>query len=236
VIEKIVAGSGLIARLVSRSQSLQTIMTWTAIGILTLATAACSLTQERESSSPVASVDRTPASAIETAFASLRASSTENAAMDQPKAQGSCDDLEFAFLNRTCSKRHSMHAGRRHHRVATFVIGHHNAISSSVISPVASATVSEGLVPSSMVGVSVAQRRGADSVINNSSSSDVPGASQALKANQHKVRSGKRDNPKIACAQAWPYYDERCLLKQARDHARIVRVIALDRPPSGTTY
>jgi hypothetical protein len=36
----------------------------------------------------------------------------------------------------------------------------------------------------------------------------VPGAIKALKANQHKVRSGKRDNPKIACAQAWPYYDE----------------------------
>ena len=60
----------------------------------------------------------------EKAFATVRAASADDTKAKQPLAQGSCDDLEFWFLNPTCSKVHAKHAVRTKRHAATFVSGH----------------------------------------------------------------------------------------------------------------
>jgi hypothetical protein len=192
-------GSVVVVGLASRSHCLQTIIAWMAIVILTMATAGCSLGQERESASPVAAVERAPMIAIKTAFATLRAPSIDNAAVDRSKAQGFCSDFEFSFVNRACSKMHPKHAAARHHRVATFVVGHPDAIPSSAERPMPSVTVSKESVPSNKVGAGVPQR---DVVVNKPSSPNVESESESLRANEHKVRSGRRDDQRIACPQS----------------------------------
>src|SRR4029077_7725103 len=79
-----------------RLQSLQTTVALIAIPALILATAGCSLRQEREATSPTAWAERTPASAIETAFAALKAASADSIAPREVKAQASCNDLEYS--------------------------------------------------------------------------------------------------------------------------------------------
>jgi hypothetical protein len=113
-------GGGSILRFVSRLQRLQAIV---AIVALSLVAAGCSLTQNRDAPSSAVWAERTPLSAIETAFAAL----SDTAAMYEPKAQGSCNDLEFSFLNATCSKKHKKRASLKRHRVATFIIGQPDA-------------------------------------------------------------------------------------------------------------
>jgi hypothetical protein len=125
------------ARFARCPQSLQTIVAWIAIPALILATAGCSLRQEREATSPIASAERTPISAIETAFAAL------NDAVTQPKAQGSCNDFESSFLNSNCLTMHKK-VRLRHHRVATSVIGRPDAIPSKAKTRAHSSTVTEG--------------------------------------------------------------------------------------------
>jgi hypothetical protein len=63
-------------------------------------------------------------SAIEKAFANARTVPTDDSAVNQPRAQRSCSDLEYWFLNPTCSKVRAKRTGRTSHRVATFVRGH----------------------------------------------------------------------------------------------------------------
>jgi hypothetical protein len=99
---------------------------------LSFATIGCSLRQDRDAPAPVAWAERTPLSAIETAFAALNAASTDTAVVTEPKAQGSCNDLEFAFLHAMCSKKHKKRAWVKQHRVATFLVGRPDAITSSV--------------------------------------------------------------------------------------------------------
>ena len=103
-----------------------------AIVALSFATIGCSLRQDRDAPAPVAWAERTPLSAIETAFAALNAASTDTAVVTEPKAQGSCNDLEFAFLHAICSKKHKKRAWVKQHRVATFLVGRPDAITSSV--------------------------------------------------------------------------------------------------------
>jgi len=63
-------------------------------------------------------------SANETAFATVRAISTDNAVVSQPSAPRSCNDFEDWFLNATCSKAHAKRSARTKHHVATFVSSH----------------------------------------------------------------------------------------------------------------
>jgi hypothetical protein len=120
-----------------------------AIVALSFATIGCSLRQDREASAPVAWAERTPLSAIETAFAALNATSTDTAAVTEPKVQGSCNDLEFAFLHATCSKKHKKRAWFKQHRVATFLVGQPDAITSSVKLPAQRAAVRQEIATDS---------------------------------------------------------------------------------------
>ena len=172
-------GSASTVRFGRSSQGLQTIVAWIAIAALMLAAAGCSVTQEREASSPTVWAERTPLSAIETAFAALDAASAGNAALKKPKTQGSCSDLEYSFLNSSCSTMHKKHVRLTHNRVATFIIGRHGAIPSTAEPPAQPATVGEreGLPASNHVSTN---------------SSDPPRRSvtAAVKANENK--RGKR--------------------------------------------
>jgi hypothetical protein len=58
-----------------------------AIVALSFATIGCSIRQDTPA--PVAWAERTPLSAIETAFAALNAASTDTAGVTEPKAKGS---------------------------------------------------------------------------------------------------------------------------------------------------
>jgi hypothetical protein len=62
----------------------------------------------------------------EKAFATVRAAAAEDTNAEQPlaSAQHSCNDLEFWFLNPTCSKVHAKHAARAKRHASTFVSGH----------------------------------------------------------------------------------------------------------------
>jgi hypothetical protein len=60
----------------------------------------------------------------EKAFATVRAAPADDTKAKQPLAQRSCDDLEFWFLNPTCSKVRAKHAARTKRHAATFVSGH----------------------------------------------------------------------------------------------------------------
>jgi hypothetical protein len=131
--------------IVTRSQRLLKIVAMVAFS---LATIGCSLRQERADPSTVVWAGRTPSSAIETAFAALNAS-TDGAAVNAPKAQGSCNDLEFSFLHAACSKKHRKRALIRQHRVATFVVGRPDAITSSVKLPAQAATPRQEVPPDS---------------------------------------------------------------------------------------
>ena len=181
---------------------------------MSLVMAGCSLMPERETSPPAAWASRTPRSAIETAFASLNAASTDNGAAVRPKAQGSCDELEFLFLNPRCSKMHKKHASLRQHRVATFIIGRPGTNPSTATAPAKSEALSE-LLPTS------------NGARTNLSSVSPRNAFQAVNSNEHKEGIDKSEDQKITCARTWPYYDQACMLKQG--NARVVRIIDLDR-------
>jgi hypothetical protein len=132
--------------IVPRCQDLLRIL---AIVALSFATIGCSLRQDRDAYAPVAWAERTPLSAIETAFAALNAPSTDTAAVAEPKVQGSCNDLEFAFLHATCSKKHKKRAWFKQHRVATFLVGRPDAITSSVKLPAQRAAVRQEIATDS---------------------------------------------------------------------------------------
>ena len=55
----------------------------------------------------------------EKASTTARAVPAEDTKAEQPLVKGSCDDLEFWFLNPTCSKVHAKHAARTKRHAAT---------------------------------------------------------------------------------------------------------------------
>ena len=117
-----------------RSCRLRNVLTTTAcvaICLTIIATTVGSLTQKSASALPIASIDRTPPSVIDTAMAIPRAVSIDTAAASHSRAKDSCNDFVFSFLNATCSKIRTRHVRRMTHRVATLVIGHPAASSSS---------------------------------------------------------------------------------------------------------
>jgi hypothetical protein len=103
-------------RPVRRRQSLATIG-YALIGIVVVATAVGSLTRISAWALPVGLT--APPSAI-------AVSSTAAAASPSP-AENSCKEFGPAFLNSACATPHKRFAGRRIHRVATFVIGRSDA-------------------------------------------------------------------------------------------------------------
>jgi hypothetical protein len=147
--EKLEAAGGF--SFASCSQSWRTILT---IAAVSLAAAGCSLTPEREPLPPVAWAEQTPSAAIAMAFAALDAAPApaNTAAVNGPNAQGSCKDLEFSFLNSSCSKKHKKHATIRNHRVATFVIGRPDTTTSSVSSSAEPANVGQSTAHGSDAG------------------------------------------------------------------------------------
>ena len=178
-----------------------------------LIVAGCSLTPQRETSSPVAWESRTPRSVIETAFASLNAASTD-AEVVRVKPQGSCNELEFLFLNPRCSKTHNKHAWARHHRVATFIVGRPDTNPSAATAPSASEALSDPLPTSNSIKTNLGDAR----------SQKEP---QLAKSNENPEDINKSEELRATCAKAWPYYAQGCTLK--RGNARVVRVIDLDR-------
>ena len=95
-----------------------TAMACALVGIVVVAAAASSLTRISAWALPIGLTAPTPAAAVsETAFAAEYGPRTEN----------SCQEFVAAFLNSACATRHKKLAGRRTHRVATFVIGRSDA-------------------------------------------------------------------------------------------------------------
>ena len=154
--ENLEAAGGFTRCFASCSHSLRTIL---AIAAVSLATAGCSLTQEREPPPPAALAERTPSSAVAMAFAALNEAPANTAVVNGPNAQGSCKDLEFSFLNSVCSRKHKKHATIRHHRVATFVIGRPDTTTSSVRSAAEPANVGHSAAQGSDAGSTSADQR-----------------------------------------------------------------------------
>jgi len=113
-----------------------------AIGLTVIATTVGSLTQKSAWALPIASIDRAPPSAIDTAMAIARALSIDTAAVSHWRAKDSCNDFVFSFLNSTCSKIRARHVERVTHRVATLLIGHPAPTPSSVTAQMPSVTAS----------------------------------------------------------------------------------------------
>jgi hypothetical protein len=95
-----------------------TAMACALIGIVVVAAAAASFTRISAWALPIGSNAPTPAAAV---------SETAIAAAGGPRTDDSCQEFGSAFLNSACLTRHKKFAGRRTHRVATFVIGRSEA-------------------------------------------------------------------------------------------------------------
>jgi hypothetical protein len=104
-------------RPVRRAKSI-TAMACALIGIVVVAAAASSLTRISAWALPIGLTAPTPAAAV---------SETAIAAAGGPPTENSCQEFGSAFLNSACLTRHKRFAGRRTHRVATFVIGRSEA-------------------------------------------------------------------------------------------------------------
>ena len=104
-------------RPVRRAKSI-TAMACALIGIVVVAAAASSLTRISAWALPIGLTAPTPAAAV---------SETAIAAAGGPRTENSCQEFGSAFLNSACLTRHKKFAGRRIHRVATFVIGRSEA-------------------------------------------------------------------------------------------------------------
>jgi hypothetical protein len=104
-------------RPVRRAKSM-TAMACALIGIVVVAAAAASFTRISAWALPIGSNALTPAAAV---------SETAIAAAGGPRTDDSCQEFGSAFLNSACLTRHKKFAGRRTHRVATFVIGRSEA-------------------------------------------------------------------------------------------------------------
>ena len=104
-------------RPVRRAKSI-TAMACALIGIVVVAAAASSLTRISAWALPIGLTAPTPAASV---------SETAIAAAEGPRTENSCQEFGSAFLNSACLTRHKKFAGRRTHRVATFVIGRSEA-------------------------------------------------------------------------------------------------------------
>jgi hypothetical protein len=107
----------ILHRPVRRAKSM-TAMACALIGIVIVAAAASSLTRISAWALPIGLTAPTPAAAV---------SETAIAAAGGPRSENSCQEFGSAFLNSACLTRHKKFAGRRTHRVATFVIGRSEA-------------------------------------------------------------------------------------------------------------
>jgi hypothetical protein len=104
-------------RPVRRAKSM-TAMACALIGIVVVAAAAASFTRISAWALPIGLTAPTPAVAV---------SESAVAVASGPRAESSCQEFGSAFLNSACLTRHKKFAGRRTHRIATFVIGRSEA-------------------------------------------------------------------------------------------------------------
>jgi hypothetical protein len=107
----------LLARPVRRPKNLRAVA-YALIGIVVTAAAASSLTRISAWALPIGLTAPTPVAAV---------SETAISAAGGPRSENSCEEFGSAFLNSACLTRHKKFAGRRTHRVATFVIGRSEA-------------------------------------------------------------------------------------------------------------
>jgi hypothetical protein len=107
----------LLDRPVRRRKSLAT-MGYALIGIVVVATAVGSLTRISAWALPIGLTQ--PALATSVAVSAVAAASPS-------RTENSCKEFGPAFLNSACATPHKRFAGRRIHRVATFVIGRSDA-------------------------------------------------------------------------------------------------------------
>jgi hypothetical protein len=104
-------------RPVRRAKSM-TAMACALIGIVVVAAAAASFTRISAWALPMGLTAPAPVAAV---------SETVIATAGGPRTESSCQEFGSAFLNSACLTRHKKFAGRRTHRVATFVIGRSEA-------------------------------------------------------------------------------------------------------------
>ena len=102
-------------RPVRRAKSM-TAMACALIGIVVVAAAAASFTRISAWALPIGLTAPAPA-----------VSETVIATAGGPRTESSCQEFGSAFLNSACATPHKKFAGRRTHRVATFVIGRSEA-------------------------------------------------------------------------------------------------------------
>jgi hypothetical protein len=104
---------------------------------------------------------------------------------------------------------------------------------SAIIAAAACAGVMVAFVPNLVPAVKASttdQNLSSGATINSTLDQVRPAAADIRKAVEQNIRNGSR-NPKIVCAQSWPYYDNSCLRdgRQTNAAPRVVRVIAADR-------
>src|SRR5579862_3851241 len=101
-----------------RQRKSRATMAYALIGIVVIAIAAGSLTRISAWALPIGLTAPTPATSVTV--------SSVAAASPSP-TEASCKEFGSAFLNSACATPHKRFAGRRIHRVATFVIGRSDA-------------------------------------------------------------------------------------------------------------
>ena len=100
-----------------RRPKILTTMAYALVGIVVVATAVGSLTRISAWALPIG-LTRAPASSV--AVSSI-------AAVSPSPTEDSCKEFGAAFLNAACATPHKRFAGRRSHRVATYVVGRSDA-------------------------------------------------------------------------------------------------------------
>jgi hypothetical protein len=103
----------------------------------------------------------------------------------------------------------------------------------AIIAAAACAGVMVTVVPAPEVAAGTAQsvdEPGIISVIKPAETA-MPTAEEIRRAVEQNIRNGSHE-PKIVCAQSWPYYESSCLRdsRQANGAIHAVRMIASDRP------
>jgi hypothetical protein len=104
-------------RPVGRRKTLAT-MAYALIGIVVMATVVGSLTRISAWALPIGPAEPTPASSV---------AISSSAAASPSRTEYFCQEFGAAFLNTACATPHKRFAGRRNHRVATFVVGRSDA-------------------------------------------------------------------------------------------------------------
>jgi hypothetical protein len=168
----------------------RTLLACTAIGVLI---AAVTVGQQMLDGEPVLAATSTDQQAPLAVHAARRIARVQSSLPQTPD----CDDFAFAFLRPSCSKAHVRHVAR-HHRVATTVISHAEAGSSS--------TMDDQRPPA------VANVHGVTEV-RNSPKAGLSAATQHTPTATKKLRSAKDNSRKTVVGASGDWFTE-----QRRQH------------------